>query len=175
MILVESSIYNFPNIHILMEKTIFNDSFISKLLKGKYKTKVAIRNCDLEKLYFKQKVEFTVSRLASLPYNEARLMIQFWEDKNRIMKILNKHSIHNYKFQRDYYGLYTPGILDIFFQKGEFKNLFLKDIITKHYGFELAQKDSLNIMMFYTTSTSKEISVIHIYDDRGFREYYYLL
>ena len=64
-----------------MNKTIIDDSFLKKLLNKKYKSNfVYYRECNLERLSFVKKVEYAVSKLSILPFNKARLIINYWED-----------------------------------------------------------------------------------------------
>ena len=73
-----------------------------------------------------------------------------------------------------YNGKSTPGLIDIYFEKGDFNNDFFRDILTKHYGYELAKNDMLSVCLFYAIETETEITLFHLYDDRGFREYSYV-
>ena len=66
------------------------------------------------------------------------------------------------------------GLIDIYFEKGDFNNDFFRDILTKHYGYELAKNDMLSVCLFYAIETETEIILFHLYDDRGFREYSYV-
>ncbi len=141
------------------------------------------RECDLERLPFQKKIEFTILRLSCLDFDEAQLTIQFWEDKKTILTILNNHNVFNYCLVRDYnYKMKNtlkrrikPGIINVFFKKGEFNEGLFEELLTKHYGFELGKDNFLEIYLFYSFVTSKEITIVWLYDDRGFREYSYLL
>ncbi len=158
-----------------MNKTIIDDSFLKKLLYKKYKSNfVYYRECNLERLSFVKKVEYAVSKLSILPFNKARLIINYWEDIKQIIPIFEKHKIHNYQIQREYKGKSISGTINVYFDKGEFNEGFIREIITKHYGYELGKKDIVDVCLYYAIETEKEVTIIHLYDDRGFREYTYV-
>lgn len=86
-------------------------------------------------------------------------------------RMLKECAVDDYEMTREYKPMrMRPGVVHINFVN-EFNTRFLKVLITKHYGFENARPDTLNVTPFIAMDTDKEVIAIKLYDDRGFYEY----
>ena len=126
---------------------------------------------DLDWLPLNRKIDFTVSRLCSYRFHKARLTLHFWEPNEVLERMLKECAVDDYEMTRAYKPMrMRPGVVHINFVN-EFNTRFLKVLITKHYGFENARPDTLNVTPFVAMDTDKEVIAIKLYDDRGFYEY----
>lgn len=157
----------------MKEYTIYDNNFLRKVFCRKLKKGIATIECDLEGMSFKKKVTFVVDRLSKMKFLEARMILEFWEKTNDIIQMLEECHVYEYKLIREYKGRKTPGVIDIQFL-GSIDAHFLKVLITKHYGYELAKEDALSVWPFLAIDDGKQITAIKLYDDRGFYEYVWL-
>jgi hypothetical protein len=126
---------------------------------------------DLDWLPLNRKIDFTVNRLCSYRFHKARLTLHFCESNEVLEQMLKECAVNDYEITRGYQAMRTrPGVVHINFAN-EFNKRFLKVLITKHYGFENARPDTLNVTPFIAIDSGSEIIAIKLYDDRGFYEY----
>lgn len=126
---------------------------------------------DLDWLPLNRKIDFTVNKLCSYRFHKARLTSHFWEPNEVLERMLKECAVDDYEMTRAYKPMrMRPGVVHINFVN-EFNTRFLKVLITKHYGFENARPDTLNVTPFIAMDTDKEVIAIKLYDDRGFYEY----
>lgn len=154
----------------MKETTIYDNDFLRKVFCRKLIRGIARNECDLEWMSFNDKVKFVVDRLSRMKFLEARMILEFWERTNDIIDLLDKCDVHDYKLVREYKGKMTPGVFEVHFV-GVFNSYFLEELVTKHYGYELAKNDILCILPFLAIDNGKQIVAIKLYDDRGFYEY----
>ena len=97
--------------------------------------------------------------------------MHFWESNEVLERMLKECAVDDYEMTREYKPMrMKPGVVHINFVN-EFNKRILKVLITKHYNFENALADSLNVTPFIAIDSGSEVIAIKLYDDRGFYEY----
>ena len=126
----------------------------------------------MDNLSIKQKVEFAVRRITEIPFQEGRMVIEYWDNFNEITELLNMYNM-DYNIVRGHKrGHMTPGVININAQK-KFNPDFLRKLLTGHYGFDFSLPGCLHITPYVIIDTGlNEVIAIKLYDDRGFYEYY---
>jgi len=151
--------------------SIYNEEFLSRVFSRKRRKGIVAISYDLDWLPLNRKIDFTVNRLCSYRFNKARLTLHFWESNEVLEQMLKECAVDDYEMTRAYKPMrMRPGVVHINFVN-EFNTRFLKVLITKHYGFENARPDTLNVTPSVAMDTDKELIAIKLYDDRGFYEY----
>lgn len=83
-----------------------------------------------------------------------------------------KYNCHNSKFIREYkIGHQTPGQLEICFENC-MDEKFIRAMIKTHNGYELGKPNSLSLDLVFAFENGDDITICHLYDDRGFYYYY---
>jgi len=150
---------------------IHNDEFLRKVFSWKRRKCLAWLQCDMDWMKFEDKVDFVVGRLSAMHFEEARMILEYWENASDMVAVLEECHVENYEIVSEYkLGRMTPGVININF-KYSFDSHFLKVLITKHYGYELAKNDVLAVWPYLAIDNGKQIIAIKLYDDRGFYEY----
>lgn len=151
--------------------SIYNEKLLSSVFNRKARKGIVRISYDLDWLPLNRKIDFTVNRLCSYRFHKARLTLHFWESNEVLERMLKECAVNDYEIAREYKAMrMRPGVVHINFVN-EFNKTFLKVLITKHYGFENARPDTLNVTPFVAMDTDKEVIAIKLYDDRGFYEY----
>ena len=151
--------------------SIYNEEFLSRVFSRKRRKGIVAISYDLDWLPLNRKIDFTVNRLCSYRFNKARLTLHFWESNEVLEQMLKECAVDDYEMTRAYKPMrMRPGVVHMNFVN-EFNTRFLKVLITKHYGFENARPDTLNVTPSVAMDTDKELIAIKLYDDRGFYEY----
>ncbi len=151
--------------------SIYNEELLSKVFNRKTRKGIVRISYDLDWLPLNRKIDFTVNRLCSYRFHKARLTLHFWERNEVLERMLKECAVDDYEMTRAYKPMrMRPGVVHINFVN-EFNTRFLKVLITKHYGFENARPDTLNVTPSVAMDTDKELIAIKLYDDRGFYEY----
>jgi len=154
-----------------MNYTIYDDAFLKRLFKQKIRKSFAQLQCNMEWMSFEDKVIFVVDRLSAMRFDEARMILEYWEKTRDIVAVLEECQVKNYEIVTEYKcGRMTPGVININFKK-MFDPHFLNVLITKHYGYELGKDDVLAVLPYLAIDNGKQIIAIKLYDDRGFYEY----
>ena len=151
--------------------SIYNEELLSRVFSRKRRKGIVAISYDLDWLPLNRKIDFTVNRLCSYRFHKARLTLHFWEPNEVLERMLKECAVDDYEMTRAYKPMrMRPGVVHINFVN-EFNTRFLKVLITKHYGFENARPDTLNVTPSVAMDTDKELIAIKLYDDRGFYEY----
>ena len=151
--------------------SIYNEELLNRVLNRKTRRGIVSISYDLDWLPLNRIIDFTVNRLCSYRFNKARLTLHFWERNEVLERMLKECAVDDYEMTRAYKPMrMRPGVVHINFVN-EFNTRFLKVLITKHYGFENARPDTLNVTPSVAMDTDKELIAIKLYDDRGFYEY----
>lgn len=151
--------------------SIHNDKFLQSVFSWKRRKGLAWVQCDMEWMSFEDKVNFVVGRLSAMRFDEARMILEYWEKTSDIVAVLEECQVKNYEIVTEYkLGRMTPGVININFKK-MFAPHFLNVLITKHYGYELGKDDVLAVWPYLAIDNGKQIIAIKLYDDRGFYEY----
>lgn len=156
-----------------MDRLIGDDIFLKKVFKRQIKRGIAYHGCIMDFLSRPQKVGYTIKRINEIPISNARIIIQYWEDNNRILKILHRHKIDEYRVVREYKNGQKPGYLNINIDNDVINTKFLKELLIKHYGNDFSVKNAIDIVAYIVIDTGgDEIIAFHLYDDRGYYEYF---
>ena len=154
-----------------MEALIRDDIFLKKVFKRQLRRGIAYHCCVMDYLSRPQKVENTIKRINEISISHARIIIQYWEDDNKIVRILNRHKIENYRIIREYKNGQTPGYINI--DNNAINSKFLKELLNRHYGNDFSAKNAIDIVAYVVIDTGRdEIVAFHLYDDRGYYEYF---
>lgn len=136
--------------------SIYNEELLSRVFSRKRRKGIVAISYDLDWLPLNRKIDFTVNRLCSYRFNKARLTLHFWESNEVLEQMLKECAVDDYEMTRAYKPMrMKPGVVHINFVN-EFNTRFLKVLITKHYGFENARPDTLNVTPFIAMDTDKE-------------------
>ena len=151
--------------------SIYNEKLLSSVFNRKTRKGIVRISYDLDWLPLNRKIDFTVNKLCSYRFHKARLTLHFWESNEVLERMLKECAVDDYEMTRAYKPMrMRAGVVHINFVN-EFNKRFLKVLITKHYGFENARPDTLNVTPFIAIDSGSEIIAIKLYDDRGFYEY----
>ena len=169
-------LYRTPIIQIIaidMEVMIQDDVFLKKIFKRKWRRGIAYHGCVMDYLSRPQKVAFTLRRLMEVPFYQGRIIIQYWEDEKKMIRIFARHGVKNYEIVRPYKHGVTPGYININISSDSFNAKFLQELFTRHYGKDFSTDNAIDIVLFVVIDTGgNEIIAFHFYDDRGFYEYF---
>ena len=156
-----------------MELTIQDDVLLKKIFKRKWRRGIAYHGCIMDYLSRPQKVAFTLKRLMEVPLYKGRIIIQYWEEEKKMIRIFARHGVKNYEIVRPYKHGVTPGYININISSDSFNAKFLQELTARHYGMDFSTDNSINIVLFVVIDTGgSEIIAFHFYDDRGFYEYF---
>ena len=150
------------------EKT-FDYSFVRKVIYRKVRKNIAWAEYDVQWIPFNKKIDFALNRLKQIPFSRLKVLLSFWEEYEKLQKILvnNRHSlIRDYKAGRK-----TPGLIEIYFDEC-FDEKLIRTFIKKHYGYELGKASSLNLDMVFVFEKEEDVTICHLYDDRGFQIFF---
>ena len=156
-----------------MEITIQDDVFLKKIFKRKWKRGIAYHGCIMDYLSRPQKVAFTLKRLLEVPFFKGRIIIQYWEEEKLMKRMFARHGIQDYEIVRAYKHGVIPGYININISGESLDEKFMKELLTRHYGNDFSTDNSIDIVPFVIIDTGKdELVAFHLYDDRGFYEYF---
>jgi len=157
-----------------MDKAIYNDEFWLKVFKRKYRIGIAYNACIMDYLSSKQRVLFTIRRLMEIPISQARIVIQYWEKTKVVTDLLNKYGLNSYQVIREYkINHVKPGYINIDISSQTLNELFLHELLTRHYSIDFSRSYALNLVPYFIIDTGNtEIIAIKCYDDRGFYQYF---
>lgn len=156
-----------------MEISIKDDIFLKKVFKRKWRRGVAYHGCIMDYLSRPQKVSFTLKRLMEVPLSQARIIIQYWEENEKMKRIFVRHGIKDYEIVRSYKHGVTSGYVNINISDGSLNARFLRELLTRHYGKDFSTNNAIDIIPYIIIDTGgDEIIAFHLYDDRGFYEYF---
>lgn len=155
-----------------MKELFTNDIYLKKVFARRIKRGIARYCCIMDYMSRPQKVKHTIKRLSEIPVKRARIIIQYWEDDNKMAKILKRHNIV-YRVTREYKNGATPGLIDITISNEQINRKFFKELLSRHYGHDFSANNAIDIIQFVIIDAGgDEIIAFHLYDDRGFYEYY---
>lgn len=150
--------------------SIFDPVFLHKIFNRKIRRGIVWVSYDLDWLALNKKIDFACETLYKYKFNEAHFFIYYWEKDEIIVNMLNKWNITNYRVLKKYKGKIRGGLIEIIFMNSFIKG-WIKEIITCHYGYEMAKENSLSMVPYVVMVTDNCVHAIKLYDDRGFYEY----
>lgn len=148
------------------------DSKFLKILKNKKGRNVAKGRFDIENIEMSKKSDFIVAFLLSLKFIKGiTYKILFWE-KDDVLTELFKFNFSNKKSEISvsYRSGKLPGVL--FVNDREVDELFLRLILENHFNYEMAKNPALNLRVQICINQEEFLTLLDIYDDRGFDIYY---
>ena len=150
----------------------FDYSFVQKVIYRKVRRNIAWAEYDLQWIPFNKKIDFALDRLKQIPFTRLKVILLFWEEYEDVQKIFKRNHICNYSLIRDYkVGRRTPGMIELHYDEC-FDEKLIRTLIKKHYGYELGKKDSLSLDLIFVFEKDKDVTICHLYDDRGFQVFY---
>ena len=157
-----------------MDNVIYNDEFWQRVFKRKFRAGIAYHACIMDYLSSKQRVLFTIRRLMEIPISQARIVIQYWEKTKVVTDLLDKYGLNSYQVIREYkINHVKPGYINIDISSNALNELFLHELLTRHFGLDFSRSNALNLVPYFIIDTgNKEIIAIKCYDDRGFYQYF---
>lgn len=156
-----------------MEALIKDDIFLKKVFKRQLKRGIAYYCCIMDYLSRPQKVKYIIRRLSDIPILRARIIIQYWEEDKKMIRILNRHKVNDYRIVRGYKNGQTPGYLNINIDNETINVRFIKELLNRHFGNDFSKQNAIDIIPYIVIDTGgDEIIAFHLYDDRGYYEYY---
>lgn len=160
------------NQRLKMYNKIFDYSFVQKVIYRKVRRNIAWAEYDQQRIPLKKKIDFALNRLKQTPFSRLKVIISFWEKYEKIQKVLKVNHICNYSLVRDYkVGRKTPGLIEIYFDE-RFDEKLIYTMIRKHYGYELGKAGSLSLDLVFVFEKDDNVTICHLYDDRGFQIFY---
>ena len=142
--------------------SIYNEELLSSVFNRKTRNGIVRISYDLDWLPLNRKIDFTVNRLCSYRFHKARLTLHFWESNEVLEQMLKECAVDDYEMTREYKPMrMKPGVVHINFVN-EFNKRILKVLITKHYNFENALADSLNVTPFIAIDSGSEVIAIKL-------------
>ena len=156
-----------------MDLLINNNLFLKKIFKRKLRRSIAYHCCIMDYLSRAQKVEYTIKRLSEIPISHARIIIHYWEDEKKMIRILKRHKVTEYSIVREYKKGTTPGFLNINVVERTINIDFFKELLNRHYGCDFSTQNAIDIVPYVVIDTGRdELIAFHFYDDRGYYEYH---
>ena len=109
-----------------------------------------------------------------IPISQARIVIQYWEKTKTVTDLLDKYGLNSYQVIREYkINHVKPGYINIDISSQTFNELFLHELLARHYGLDFSRSNALNLVPYFIIDTGNlEIIAIKCYDDRGFYQYF---
>lgn len=154
--------------------SIYNDAFLKRVFERKLRKGLARIQVWLNRMSFSDKILFVVDRLSEIRFNEARMILEYWESTSEIVEFLENFLSIKYEIVRKYkMGNLTPGLINIYFF-GSFDPVFLRIFITKHFGYELNRSRAWNVWPLLAIDTDTQIIAIKLFSNREFQEFVYL-
>lgn len=158
-----------------MEISIYNDVFLKKVFNRKIKRPVVYCVASfMDHLSMQDKIDFTINRLNEVKFKKARIIIEYWNDLDKILKLLIKNKMSDYTIIKPYKkNRIKPGVLSIDIKSKQIDRNFLKSLLKRHYAYDFAYPNRLEITPYIVMDTGiNEIIAFKLYDDRGFYEYH---
>ena len=148
------------------------DSRLKKIIDSKKGKNLVKGRFDLESIDFTKRSSFIVNLILSLMEKAAiTYKILYWENTTEIKKIFNNNLYRKkYRMSLEYKDGETPGV--IFIDQRKLNKMFLKSLLDIHFNYEMAIDPSLNMRVQICINQKEIITVLDIYDDRGFDIYY---
>lgn len=157
-----------------MKKSIDNDIFFEKVLKRKITRGIAYHCCIMDNLAKSIKVDFVIRRINEVPFKEGRLILLYWEETDKLIDLFKEYNIHSYNIIREYkINHVKPGYISMNIDSFFINSKFFKVLLKRHFGYDFSENNSLGLWPNIVIDTGKdEIVLFHLYDDRGFYEYF---
>jgi hypothetical protein len=148
----------------------FDENF-ENLLKIKQGKNILKGRFDIESSQLVKKIDFIIYLLTSIKLIKGlTYKILFWEEVTPLQNLIECYRDKKYIMTKPYKNRKLPGV--IFIDDKILDELFLKELLTNHFNYEMAKDPSLNLRIQICVNQKDYITLFDIYDDRGFDTYY---
>jgi len=148
----------------------FDKSF-EKLFEIKKGDNIVKGRFDIEPIQLKEKIDFITHLLLSFKsVSSLTYKILFWDSDKIIQKFIESNKEKIFEIITPYKNGEMPGTL--FIDERAIDEAFLHTLLINHFNYEMAKDPSLNIRVQICVNHEKYITLLDIYDDRGFDIYY---
>ncbi len=147
------------------------DTFFEDLLKVDKAENVIRGRFDIEDIGLIVKNNFITHLISSLgKISSLTYKILFWEKNDVIQTFIESNKRIEFRISAKYESGKKPGV--IFIDEKGLDKAFFEVLLTNHFNYEMAEEPSMNIRVQLCVNYENHISIIDIYDDRGFNVYY---
>jgi len=147
------------------------DKRLLKLLNSKRGKNISTSRVDIENIELRKKAEFIIKILLSIKLiNSVTYKILYWEKDEILKEFFNNSRNSNYSISRSYRNGKIPGV--VFLDDTTIEEFFLKSLLENHFNYEMASEPALNLRVQICVNQEEFITVLNIYDDRGFDIFY---
>jgi len=146
------------------------DQVLGQILARKEGKKIIKGQFDIDSVTLAHKLDFIMVLLASFQtIRGLTYKILFW-DRIDSIKDLIESSEKKCQIASLYEGYEHPGV--IFVDDKALDISFCKQLLVNHFNYEMAKTPSLNLRIQLCINHSYDVTLLDIYDDRGFYIYY---
>ncbi|WP_259014676.1 hypothetical protein [Emticicia fluvialis] len=150
------------------------DILLLKLLKSKKGKNIITGRFDIENIELKKKAGFIIKFILSIKcIKTVTYKILYWENDEVLKEFFNNSSNNNFNISISYNYGKIPGV--IFVEDTDIDEFFLKLLLENHFNYEMAKEPALNLRIQVCINQEEFITVLDIYDDRGFDIFYLML
>jgi|688.fasta_scaffold00269_19 hypothetical protein len=143
------------------------ESQISKLLKNQKGKDIIIGRFDLTEVDFNYKPKILSQYLMSFKsVNSVTYKLLYWEKNETIKEFIKSNTKSEFQITTLYRNGKLPGVL--FINEKSMNEIFFNILILNHFNYEQALSPSLNIRVQLFLHQKNFITLMDIYDDRGF-------
>lgn len=96
--------------------------------------------------------------------------ILFWEKDSVVQRLIESNEQKIFEIGTSYKNGEAPGV--IFIDDGTLDETFLSTLLINHFNYEMAKDPALNLRVQICVNHENYITLLDIYDDRGFDIYY---
>lgn len=147
------------------------DKNFEKLLEAKKGENVVKGRFDIEPISLKGKIDFVTHLLLSFKSVLCiTYKILFWEKDSVLQNLIESNKEKIFDIVTSYKNGEMPGIL--FIDEKNLDEAFLSTLLINHFNYEMVKDPSLNIRVQICVNQEGYITLLDIYDDRGFDIYY---
>ncbi|KAA5535581.1 hypothetical protein [Paenimyroides baculatum] len=153
---------------IKIDSTNFDDQF-KVLLENKKGENVITGRFDIESIGLIKKIDFIIEFFSLNQIIGSTIKILFWEKDSFLINLMTSMNVTNYWLATSYKNEEIPGTLYI--DMSVFDESVFRQLLINHFNFEMAENPSLNIRVQISLTKEKKVTLLDIYDDRGFDIY----
>ncbi|WLD23771.1 hypothetical protein NU10_13860 [Flavobacterium dauae] len=153
---------------IKIDSTNFDDQF-KVLLENKKGKNVITGRFDIESIGLINKIDFIIEFFSLNQIIGSTIKILFWEKDSFLINLMASMNVTNYWLATSYKNEEIPGTLYI--DMSVFDESVFRQLLINHFNFEMAENPSLNMRVQICLTKEKKVTLLDIYDDRGFDIY----
>ncbi len=143
------------------------DLKLLKLLKNKKGKNIATGRFDIENIELRKKADFIIKFILSIKsIISVTYKILYWEKDAILKAFFTNLGKNNFGISNSYRNGKLPGV--VFTEEAVIDESFLKLLLENHFNYEMAKEPALNLRIQICINQEELITVLDIYDDRGF-------